>query len=234
MTSIVDVFVYSSVVYLVVTLLMYYYVGEFFQTHVIGSYQRHLEGNVLHLHVISSVVMFITYVMQVYIKTRGLVHKIVGYVFILNMIWFVFPTSIYLTVGVIVRNNNMFDQIVLKMLFLESAFGSLLSVLYALYSIRTLHNVKLHSHFVKMCISYASTPILDRFLILFFKSILFMEYDNAHRAALMLLTLNMDYHGFIDGFIFIRTKDIFKRSYKLFTYRWILYLFISCNFYKIK
>jgi hypothetical protein len=221
-------FLYLTNFYLILTFITKLVVGDFFQNYFIGSYQKHLEGFVLNVHIASSVIMFLIFSYQKIPKTSQDVrfHKILGYVFVINIVFFVFSTSMYLTLFVKNKWDNIVYHYLLKILFLESAYGVLVSTICSYYSIAYLKNVRLHMYFNKICLSYSSTPILDRFCIMLCRYVMQMDYDQAHLCSLIILSLNMMWYGFFLDFIFIskKSKETFKFLHWVFRFRWIYYV----------
>jgi len=219
-----------SIGYMLITLICKIVTGEYFQDLVIQSYQKHLRGNVLNIHIFSSAVMVLIFQLQSRPSTflEKYVHMILGRIFMFNLLFILTPTSIYLTLHVVSsKHGGLIYDLFLKCLFFESSCGMFFATILAYYSIKYKKNVRFHWHFVKLTMSYASTPILDRLLLLFFKTI-GMDYDTAHLLSLILLTMNMIFCGFAKNFIFISgtTQEEYPVLLKIAKFRWLIYIIL--------
>lgn len=220
-----------SLLYLIATLSCKWLYGEYLHYKFIHSYQTHLEGNVMSIHIMSSIVMFLTMFIQMK-RGRDTVHKWLGRLFMSNIILVMFPTSLYLSLGVYSKDGTELDTIVIRMMFLESAFGVLFASIFSWYSIAFDSNMVNHKKLMKVCASYSLTPLLDRFLIYLLN--FYFTYDVSHSIAICILFMNMVSFGFFDKFVFVNTGDRFKPFKRLSILRWQVYLLIIHFFHPFR
>lgn len=215
---------FISLFYIFITLLCKMYYGEYFHYKFIHSYQTHLEGNTMSIHILSSLIMFTIILIQMLRKVKDKIHVFLGRIFMINIFFILFPTSTLLSLGVYSKTGTGLDTVVIRTMFLESATGVFFSSLMSWYSIAYCNNVRNHLKFNKICVSYSLTPMLDRFLIYLFQ--FYFDYDTSHRIAIIILFVNMVYFGFLNDFIFVSTKKDFKLATIITPFRWLVYLFI--------
>ena len=220
---------YLTCIYLFLTMFCKFITGEYIQTYVINSNQVH-NGNVLNVHIFSSILMYSLYLIQQTSRQRisKTIHKYSGRLFTINIILLLFPTSLVLTLRSF-SSLSVLDTLLLRMLFLESTFGVLAATICVYYVISLDHNNhKIHTLMTNTLLSYASTPIMDRLCTFLISNIVVIDYESAHRLSLLLLMLNMCVIGFFPNFIFItsHSRQFFPFFSSISIYRWYFYMFI--------